>query len=527
MREREGTTGETFADAYRRLVDRYPDPRARGHAFERLVARALRSERRFGDVWLWADWPGSAERDLGIDIVARRQDDGALVAVQCKDQARISKGDLDSFIANSARAFGGERFAERLVVTPPRTAWSRNAEIALKGLDPPVAVRSLGPHSLAELSGEEREGGEPGVGTGIGMISGEEREGGEPGVGTGIGVIIGLVLLVVILGLVFGDDKPTAPRHTAPAATPEESLTPSITPEPTVPSSASPRLARTYTVRAGDFCWRIAEEHGVTMQALREANPRIDAACGNLGVGWDLVIPGDGAAAPLSTPPASRPSGTYTVRAGDFCWRIAEERGVTTQALRAANPRIDAACGNLVAGWDLVIPTASVTPEPTVRSPAELAPDHRRHWLVRSRTYTVRAGDVCWRIAEERGVTTQALRAANPRIDAACGNLVAGWDLVIPTASVTPEPTVRSPAAVAPPHRRHWLGRSRTYAVRVGDVCWRIAEEHGVTTQALREANPRIDADCGNLGLGWELVIPGDGAAGAEASPPAAPSGAR
>ena len=41
-----------------------------------------------------------------------------------------------------------------------------------------------------------------------------------------------------------------------------------------------------------------------------------------------------------------------------------------------------------------------------------------------------------------------------------------------------------------------------TYTVKAGDVCWRIAEEHGVTTQALMEANPRIDANCSNLGVG-------------------------
>ena len=259
---------------------------------------------------------------------------------------------------------------------------------------------------------------------------GEEREGGKSPVSilgrVGLVLLVGVVLLWVLIP--DGDDKPTAP-----AATPEESLPP----EPTVRATPAARPAGTYTVRAGDLCWRIAEEHGVTMQALREANPRIDADCGNLGSGWELVIPGDGAAVPLSTPPAARPAGTYTVRAGDVCWRIAEEHGVTMKALREANPRIDADCGNLGVGWELVIP-----------------------------------GD---------------------------------------GAAV--------PLSTPPAARPAW-----TYAVRAGDLCWRIAEEHGVTTQALWEANPRIDADCGNLGAGWELVIPGDGAAGAEASPHTAPS---
>ena len=252
MREREGTTGATFAGACELLEVLSPDPRERGYAFEILVRHVLRSNRRFDGAWLWGDWLGSAERDIGIDIVARRRDDGALVAVQCKDQERINKGDLDSFIANSARAFSGERFAERLVFTTA-TKWGENAETALKGLDPPV--RRRGPDETAALGvdwdayladlvtelhrqpgrwerwdpalrereaerelreqaegthGEEREGGKA-------LPRAAQREGGKPGLGTGIGVIIGLVLLVVILGLVFGDDGSAVQTDSAPA----------------------------------------------------------------------------------------------------------------------------------------------------------------------------------------------------------------------------------------------------------------------------------------------------------------------
>ena len=43
-------------------------------------------------------------------------------------------------------------------------------------------------------------------------------------------------------------------------------------------------------------------------------------------------------------------------------------------------------------------------------------------------------------------------------------------------------------------------------------MCWRIAQELGVSTARLLEANPRIDANCGNLKVGWELVVPAGGA---------------
>ena len=52
-----------------------------------------------------------------------------------------------------------------------------------------------------------------------------------------------------------------------------------------------------------------------------------------------------------------------------------------------------------------------------------------------------------------------------------------------------------------------------TYVVQAGDVCWRIAQDFGIATSRLLEANPRIDENCSNLRVGWELVIPGAGAA--------------
>ena len=60
-----------------------------------------------------------------------------------------------------------------------------------------------------------------------------------------------------------------------------------------------------------------------------------------------------------------------------------------------------------------------------------------------------------------------------------------------------------------------------TYVVQPGDVCWRIAEQFGISTTRLLEANPRIDADCRNLRVGWELTIP---LSAAVASTPEAPT---
>lgn len=94
---------------------------------------------------------------------------------------------------------------------------------------------------------------------------------------------------------------PSPSPTTTPTSTPTHaSPTPVVTQANAVTTEAP--LAATYTVKAGDVCWRIAQEHGTTTAALLDANPRIDANCQNLLVGWELVIPGEGAATTAPPP---------------------------------------------------------------------------------------------------------------------------------------------------------------------------------------------------------------------------------
>ena len=69
----------------------------------------------------------------------------------------------------------------------------------------------------------------------------------------------------------------------------------------------------------------------------------------------------------------------------------------------------------------------------------------------------------------------------------------------------------RTPAPTASPTRAATAEVAAIYVVRPGDVCWRIARDFGISTVRLLEANPRIDENCSNLRVGWELVIPGAG----------------
>ena len=73
--------------------------------------------------WLWQEWPDRGKHyprktDLGVDVVARRASDGALIAIQCKSRqldehghgAPINAGEIDRFIALSADPLWAERW---------------------------------------------------------------------------------------------------------------------------------------------------------------------------------------------------------------------------------------------------------------------------------------------------------------------------------------------------------------------------------------------------------------------------------
>ena len=86
--------------------------------------------------------------------------------------------------------------------------------------------------------------------------------------------------------------EPTAvPEPTAtpePTAAPEPTGAPTNTPEPPTAAPAGPR---TYVVQSGDTLRSIAEQFGVSVQAIIDANRLTPEQADSLRVGQELVIP--------------------------------------------------------------------------------------------------------------------------------------------------------------------------------------------------------------------------------------------
>ena len=137
---------------------------------------------------------------------------------------------------------------------------------------------------------------------------------------------------------------PATPTPEPAQTTPEPSgvITPTAeaavaTPVPATPAPAvGAACPNPYTVKDGDWIYKIARDCKVEPSALIAANPGINP--NRIAPGQQLVMPGAGATAvPPATPQAQACTGSYTVKNGDNLFRIAYNCGLTTEQLAAAN----------------------------------------------------------------------------------------------------------------------------------------------------------------------------------------------
>ncbi len=199
-----------------------------------------------------------------------------------------------------------------------------------------------------------------------------------------------------------------------------------------------------YIVKSGDTLYSIANKYGMSVQELKDLNKLTN---NTLSIGQQLVV-SEANAGTLDT---------YTVKAGDTLYSIANKYGLTVNELKQLN--------NLTSD---------------ILSIGQVLNISNSNTSLPSNTYIVKSGDSLYSIAKKYGITVDALKSANGKTS----NLLSiGEILVIPPTTTT----------------------TRTYTVKAGDSLWKIATNYGVSVNALKQANG-LSSDL--LSIGQVLVIP-------------------
>ncbi|MBC7591478.1 MAG: LysM peptidoglycan-binding domain-containing protein [Salinibacterium sp.] len=196
---------------------------------------------------------------------------------------------------------------------------------------------------------------------------------------------------------------------------------------------------------------------------------------------------------------------SYTVAAGDTISSIAGQFGLSTASVLALNGL----------GWSSIIFPGQVLTLGTPVAPVAAAPVE----ISSTVRYTILAGDTITSIAQRFGVPTAAVLSANglgPSSLIFPDQTLAIPSDVAPASPTAPEIAVDLVAHSAP------LATGGSYTIVSGDTIGSIATRHGVSEQALLEANALQATSL--IFSGDTLTLPGSAAAPTSIAPAASGS---
>lgn len=214
-----------------------------------------------------------------------------------------------------------------------------------------------------------------------------------------------------------------------------------------VPYKPSGSSDNAYIVKKGDSLYSIANNVGVSVEALKSAN----GISGNLiNVGQKIIIPSDSSISPSDYV-------VYTVKRNDSLWNIANAYGVSVNDIVDYN---NLGTTVLQIGQQLLIPNVSSSDDAGI-------------------IYVVKNGDSLWNISKKYNVSVNDLKTANNLNN---NMLSIGQKLVIPETS-----------------------DYQTYTVKSGDSLWKIAQNYDANVNDLIKLN---NLNSTVLSIGQTLLIP-------------------
>jgi len=243
---------------------------------------------------------------------------------------------------------------------------------------------------------------------------------------------------------------------------------------------------RVHVVEWGDSLGTIAQQYGISMERLQQANGISNPDL--LYVGQELVIPGSVSGASL--PSATDSGGRHTVAAGDNLYQISLRYGIPTTQLMSINNLLSA--DQIYAGQVLVIPGLSAPSLAPQTSQQAAAPVVTGGPI----SHIVQPGETLGRISSRYNVSLSSIVQANSLSNPSL--LFVGQTLSIPGGTGGSQQQQQSGLQV---------GADGTVVVRQGDTLFRIALSNSVTLAELIRTNNITDPT--RIFVGQVLALPG------------------
>ena len=228
----------------------------------------------------------------------------------------------------------------------------------------------------------------------------------------------------------------------------------------------------TYTVKAGDSLYRIAVNHNMSLQELKNLN---NLSSNLIMPGQVLKVSGQVSSSQSSTntsqssnQPQASGNGTYTVKAGDSLYRIAVNHNMSLQELKNLNNL----SSNLIMPGQVLKVSGQVS---SSQSSTNTSQSSNQPQASVNGTYTVKAGDSLWAIANSHKMTLNDLKRVN---NLSSDLIYVGQTLKVTKGAVT---TANKPNTQS--------NTNKTYTVKAGDSLWRIASNNGTTVNQLKALN--------------------------------------
>ena len=253
-------------------------------------------------------------------------------------------------------------------------------------------------------------------------------------------------------------------------------------------SSSNTASGTKYTVKAGDSVWSVSNKYGITMAQLIQWN---NIQNNFIYPGQQLTVSNSGSTNSASSNTGSSANtnnsssvntgssssqGTYTVKAGESVWSVANKNGITMNQLIEWN---NIKNNFIYPGQQLIVKGGTSANTNTGSTTSAAKPNTPNTSATTSTSssgntmYTVKAGESVWSVANKHHITMDQLIEWNNIKN----NFIYPGQQVIVKKGSSQTTNQQSPAG------------SKTYTVKSGESVWGVADSHGITMAQLIEWN--------------------------------------